>query len=61
MNVRLARHWIAVLAAAAALSALAALPFATPTAGYVVVLTTAGVGMAGLATAPAITRKGHRP
>jgi hypothetical protein len=60
VSARLAWHWTKTVILALALAVLAALPFTGQTASYVVILTAAGVGMTGLATAPHI-RKDPRP
>lgn len=57
---RLAAYWAAVALAAMAACVTAPLPFTGPLSGAVGVFAAAGVGMAGLACAPTITRKDSR-
>jgi hypothetical protein len=59
MSLRLALHWTATTVAAAGIATTATV-LPPPYAGYAGALAAAGVCMAGLATAPDITRR-NRP
>jgi len=60
MSVRLAAHWTATGLLAACISTVATI-LPPPLGGWAGALAAAGVCMAGIATAPHITRKDGRP